>query len=370
VEVRGETGSCNRAGTLTFHGPANASFTVAADQHGDFVTRIPVPTGTFPKAYGLELSVACNGQAQRARATLTVVNHHPVAADDAAGTPQDAAVPIAVTANDTDPDGDGDYPTLVFEHSPPAHGTTETQPDGTIVYTPEPGFVGQDRFRYRNCDVLAPPNAAGRWRLACGTATVTVSTSQKCLAAAADVHQFQVAPARGARGAKLRITATVDRRLAACQLRFLLGGAPFGGDATVGPDGGISQDRSVPGDARQGSGILRLATTGGQVLAGAPFEVLAAPPPQPEPKPWWRSNLYRLLAAGLAFLLGVAGRATARRWRQRPRPWPVPEHVRVEPRPRPPRVTADQDPAGTPNPTIQLRPDADAGIQTTIEVTG
>jgi hypothetical protein len=367
VEVRGNTGSCNSAGTLTVHGTTDVPLAVTADQHGDFVTRFLVPPGTYPKAYQLELSVDCNGQVQRAEGALTVVDHAPVPVDDSATTPQDSPVTVAVTGNDTDPDGDDGYPTLVFEQGQPTHGTTEIRPDGTIVYTPDPGFVGQDQFQYSNCDVLASRDAAGRWDVRCGTATVIVSTSPNCLPVASDIHGFHVAPVKGAGGARLRITATVDRKLAACPLRFLLGGDRFGSDVSVGPDGGISQDREVPGDAKPGTSTLRLASTGGQVLAEAPFEILAIPLKLAH---WWQRTPFRLLAGGLAFLLGVLGRAAVRRWRRRGPNGPVPEHVRAELHPRPPRVTVDQDRPDTPNLTIRLQPYPDAGTQILEEVAG
>jgi hypothetical protein len=241
VEVIGNTGSCNRAGTLTFHGmTGDVSVKVTADQQGNFVARITIPKGTFPRAYELELTVDCNGQLQRAQGELTVLNLAPVAADDSANTTPDTPVSIDVTANDSDPDGDDGYPTRVLESSPPTHGTTEVRSDQTVVYTPEKGFVGQDRFQYGVCDDII--NAAGS--ADCGTATVTVRTSPTaCVPSPGDTPRLQVAPGKGPGGAKLRITATVDRRLATCPLRLLLGGTPLSPDVPVGSDGSISTER-------------------------------------------------------------------------------------------------------------------------------
>jgi hypothetical protein len=98
VEVRGTTGSCNHAGTLTFHGvPNEAAVNVTGNQRGDFVASFTVPTGTHPLAYKVELAVDCNGQPQRAEGELSVVNLAPVAVDDAARTARDTPVAIAVT---------------------------------------------------------------------------------------------------------------------------------------------------------------------------------------------------------------------------------------------------------------------------------
>ena len=72
-------------------------------------------------------------------------NTAPLAVDDAAETPEDTPVTIAVLANDSDPDGD----TLaVVEASAPAHGSAVVADAGTVTYTPEPDFNGSDRFTY------------------------------------------------------------------------------------------------------------------------------------------------------------------------------------------------------------------------------
>lgn len=75
-----------------------------------------------------------------------------VANDDAATTPSNTPVNIPVLANDTlngDPVQLADLvgPPTVFE--PPTNGTVEVQPDGSIVYTPNPGFAGVDTFAYQ-----------------------------------------------------------------------------------------------------------------------------------------------------------------------------------------------------------------------------
>jgi len=87
VEVRGITGSCNHAGTLTFHGvPNEAAVNVTGNERGDFVASFTVPIGTYPLGYQVELVVDCDGQLQRAEGELTVVNLAPVAVDDSVTT--------------------------------------------------------------------------------------------------------------------------------------------------------------------------------------------------------------------------------------------------------------------------------------------
>src|SRR6266536_451090 len=178
VEVRGNTGSCNRAGTLTFHGMTeDVSTDVTADENGNFVARFTVPRGTFQRAYKLELTVDCNRQLQWVQSELTVINLAPVAVDDSATTTQDTPVAIAVAANDRNPDPDTGYQTVVVEHRSPPHGTIQVRSDRTIVYTPETGFLGRDQFQYSLCDNII--NAAGQ--ADCGTATVTVTVNPRTL---------------------------------------------------------------------------------------------------------------------------------------------------------------------------------------------
>jgi len=76
-------------------------------------------------------------------------NRGPVAQDDLATVEQDSvANPIAVLANDSDPDGDALSVTTV---SPPAHGTASATAAG-VEYTPAPGYIGDDAFTYTISD--------------------------------------------------------------------------------------------------------------------------------------------------------------------------------------------------------------------------
>lgn len=83
-------------------------------------------------------------------ATVTVTigddgNRPPVATDDTAQTPPATPVRIGVLANDSDPDGD----TLTIDSvGTPAHGQAVRNADGTVTYTPAPGFEGSDNFSY------------------------------------------------------------------------------------------------------------------------------------------------------------------------------------------------------------------------------
>ncbi|MGI9645922.1 MAG: Ig-like domain-containing protein, partial [Ilumatobacteraceae bacterium] len=58
-------------------------------------------------------------------------------------------VTIPVTANDYDPDGEA---IVVVDVGRPGHGTAEIGTASTVVYNPEPGYVGLDSFGYTIAD--------------------------------------------------------------------------------------------------------------------------------------------------------------------------------------------------------------------------
>ncbi|WP_448825674.1 T9SS type B sorting domain-containing protein [Capnocytophaga bilenii] len=89
----------------------------------------------------------------------------PIAADDEATTVRNTPVTIAVLANDTP---HGAMPNVV---TPPLNGTTTVKPDGTIEYTPNSSFIGNDAFVYELC------NNNG----ACVTATVRIKVENKLI---------------------------------------------------------------------------------------------------------------------------------------------------------------------------------------------
>lgn len=97
----------------------------------------------------------------------------PVAVDDTATTSKNTAVAIAVLANDSDADGD---PLTVTSLTAPANGTAVLNPDGTVTYTPNAGFLGTDAFTYRANDGTANSNVA----------TVTVNVTNTPPVAGAD----------------------------------------------------------------------------------------------------------------------------------------------------------------------------------------
>ena len=96
--------------------------------------------------------------------TVDPVNDPPTAADDFANVDQNTPTDIDVQGNDGDIDGDTLTTSLT---SLPSDGTASVNPDGTVEYTPDPGFIGNDSFTYEVCD----PS------LSCASATVFITVS-------------------------------------------------------------------------------------------------------------------------------------------------------------------------------------------------
>jgi gliding motility-associated-like protein len=85
------------------------------------------------------------------------VNDAPLAKNDKAATIEGTTVSINVTANDSDPRDGGpvDPASLVILRSPD-HGFAHTTSEGTIVYSPEPGFSGKEQLQYMVFDLGTP----------------------------------------------------------------------------------------------------------------------------------------------------------------------------------------------------------------------
>jgi len=90
-------------------------------------------------------------------------NLPPVAADDTAETDEDTPVTVDVLGNDSDPNGDP----LTVTSATATNGTVTINPDGTLLYTPNPDFNGTDTITYLIDD--------GRGGTDTGEVTVTVN---------------------------------------------------------------------------------------------------------------------------------------------------------------------------------------------------
>ena len=77
------------------------------------------------------------------------VDDPPVAVDDPVTARSGSSVQVQVTANDFDPDGEA---IAVSSVGQAGHGDVEIGTASIVVYTPDAGFVGQDRFDYTIID--------------------------------------------------------------------------------------------------------------------------------------------------------------------------------------------------------------------------
>ena len=116
---------------LNFHGADNFSYTVAD------------PSGATSTA--------------TVNVIVTPVNDAPVAVDDTAATGDGVAVTVPVLNNDSDIDGDA---LAVATFTQGANGTVNAGANGTLVYTPNPDFIGPDSFTYQATDGQHASNLA------------------------------------------------------------------------------------------------------------------------------------------------------------------------------------------------------------------
>jgi large repetitive protein len=79
---------------------------------------------------------------------ITPVNDAPVANDDAATTAEEMPFAVDVLANDTDIDNNMNTANLIIVGNP-AKGTAVVEANGTISYSPEKDFTGEDSFTYQ-----------------------------------------------------------------------------------------------------------------------------------------------------------------------------------------------------------------------------
>jgi hypothetical protein len=87
---------------------------------------------------------------------VSPVNDPPIAIDDDAVAQEDVPVTIAVLDNDSDVDDKA----LTVAADQAHHGSVEPNEDGTLTYTPEPDYHGEDSFSYRALDANAKSDPA------------------------------------------------------------------------------------------------------------------------------------------------------------------------------------------------------------------
>ena len=132
---------------------------------GQITVPAGTPTGTYTITYQV-CTTATPTSCTTGIATVTVsgtTGAVPPAGDVTANTLINTPVDVPVL-----PAGTATGSVTIGVPTPPAHGTTTINPDGTITYQPDRDFVGTDSFVYELC------NASG-----CHSATVTVEVSSE-----------------------------------------------------------------------------------------------------------------------------------------------------------------------------------------------
>ncbi|MBT0608351.1 tandem-95 repeat protein [Aequorivita echinoideorum] len=175
LPVSGDVGTNDQnpdgpAGTEVFtlvSGPSNGALVFNADG-----TYTYTPNGGYLGADSFEYQV-CDGGSPVACDTATVTikvvgdpileNDPPIANNDTNVTEIDVPVSGNVIVNDYDLDND---PIVITQNTSPINGTVVLNPDGTYIYTPNLGYVGEDTFEYTICDNGNPA--------LCDTAIVTI----------------------------------------------------------------------------------------------------------------------------------------------------------------------------------------------------
>ena len=131
---------------------------VAADAV-DLVAPFAYVFTTAKASYTLRAHVVdyCGNETWSSPVTMNVANRDPVASSDVATVARGSSVVVPVLANDIDPDGDPIHLAFNAIIVPPTNGAAVKNADGTILYSPNPGFPigpssGTDTFRYRIVD--------------------------------------------------------------------------------------------------------------------------------------------------------------------------------------------------------------------------
>jgi uncharacterized repeat protein (TIGR01451 family) len=143
-------GSPATLATVTITQLATSSPNVTLDPATGRVTVAPgSAAGTYTVNYRIcEILNPANCSEAVVTVTVVGVDIAPIAVDDDFSGDEGAPITGNAAANDTPGNGSSTYTAL----SQPANGTVVMNPDGSFVYTPNPGFVGPDSFRYQVCD--------------------------------------------------------------------------------------------------------------------------------------------------------------------------------------------------------------------------
>jgi gliding motility-associated-like protein len=143
------TGSDPDGDALTFTkatDPAHGTVVVNAD--GTY-TYTPTAGYTGLDNFNITISDGKGGTAiVTVNINVTAVIQDPVALNDGGETKANTPVTIDLLANDDGRNATLDLASIEIVAAP-AHGTVKVNEDGTVVYTPDPGYTGDDTFTYQ-----------------------------------------------------------------------------------------------------------------------------------------------------------------------------------------------------------------------------
>lgn len=271
-------------------GPAHGTLTLAA--HGGLVYQ-PAP-GFFGTDSFLYEVVTASGQRSTATVSLEVtpVNDPPQAVNDQFTTSAGRALTLraeqGLLANDSDPEGDALTVTWV---APPEHGILQWQPDGSLSYTPQPGFTGRDGFRYRVSDGTDESGIAAVTILVTPQNTAPVAVNDEL---ATDEDQPLVLSAPG--------VLANDQDAEGDPLAAVLVNPPRFGTLTLGADGGLVYTPAA--DFFGVDGFSYLAGDGQDTSAAAGVTIVVRPVADP-PRPG--EDAYQTLAGQTLVVEAAAG---------------------------------------------------------------
>ena len=118
-------------------------------------SKIQVKKQNFPEQVFQQgmLPTEKSGLKSASNVTTVFCNDFPIGTSDIYVAPNDKVLSVAAPgflANDIDPDGDAVTATLIADGVD--HGSLSAFPDGSFTYTPSPGYIGTDQFKYRMRD--------------------------------------------------------------------------------------------------------------------------------------------------------------------------------------------------------------------------
>jgi uncharacterized repeat protein (TIGR01451 family)/gliding motility-associated-like protein len=133
--VPGATASATEVYTLT-----------QADKDAGKVTNTAIAKAKTPA--GSEVTAISGTDGTNNTPTVIVVDKSPVAVDDKAEAKANTTIVIDILANDNPGNSSFDKSTVVIV-TQPLHGKVAVNSDGTVSYTPDPGYSGPDNFTYQ-----------------------------------------------------------------------------------------------------------------------------------------------------------------------------------------------------------------------------